>query len=279
MAKHRHYDPLNLPDLYLLDNLHPTLIETTIDDVKHFQARVHQLNNDPEEMERCGVPEGFIDEWTDRMSRIIVLTTDERMRTVWERVNKRIKSKPEFADNLLGDEYLAVKHYTDSILDALEGGGYWDSLTPSRRITEHSKLIENIRSLKAQMIEVGLNDPTAYYFTEDECKGLYLDLLDDGNIRPFTPKSGVFLGMRLTELLGRIERRLLNQPMYGNTVVDRPNKDFDGLIYFVRKMAATHKTMFDTPLYEVITILASIFFLNKDISQNSVRSMLRKDKG
>ena len=208
--------------------------------------------------------------------RSAILITHPAMDAVWLRINKRNKKRINVQKEHLASQsgtglpelselYMLVDDYYLIILQALCGPNYWEKLSPSKRENEYNELISDLQKTSATLLKVGFRDSPFDLMTTIESDRL------EANANNFLFKS-------LSSLLDRYSEKLKSEQRHMETLVDRPNRQDDGLLYFIRYIKKYHTTSFGSPLYEIISIIASVFFPDQNTSLNKIRSSTRHEQ-
>jgi len=208
--------------------------------------------------------------------RSAILITHPDMDAVWLRINKRNKKrinvqKEHLASRSgtglseLSEPYMLADDYYLIILQALCEPNYWEKLSPSKRENEYNELISDLQKTSATLLKVGFRDSPFDLMTT--IKRDQLETNVDG-----------FLFKPLSSLLNTYAKKLKSEQRYMDTLIDRPNRQDNGLLYFIRYIKEYHTTSFGSPLYEIISIIAGVFFPDQNTSLNKIRSSTRHEQ-
>jgi hypothetical protein len=205
--------------------------------------------------------------------RSAILITHPNMDAVWRRINNRNKKRINVQKeglasqsgtglSELSEPYMLAHDYYLIIIQALCEPNYWEKLSPSKRENEYNELIFDLQKTSATLLKVGFRDSPFDLMTTIERDRL------EANVDGFIFKP-------LTSLLDRYAEKLKSEQRHMDTLVDRSNRQDNGLLYFIRYMEKHHTASFGRSLYEIISLIAGVFFPDQNTSIDKIRSSTR----
>ena len=252
----------------ILECVNEGLIDSVTADWEAYNMRVAELMEHPEKMKAQGVTQDFIDGYYTRTNTGIVLITHPDMETVWRRINKRIYKEHCTYYGF----FFKFTNYISDILTALTGGGYWQKLPPSQRNSEYEELVFSLKKIANTLSKIDYHEPALGLMDDRKYPELQFKLFDEWS--DFTRKDSVFF-YKIPDLLSRYADLLHTEQRHKNVLIDRPNGNDACVSYFARSLYGSHKRTFDSPLYDIISVIAGIFYPDHDTSYNKIRSSIR----
>ncbi len=214
------------------------------------------------------------------------LLTYPVMESVWRKLASRERT---VASYLSGDR--GFVSFCFNVIQALEDRSAWDHITPKERKEKNQEIIKLMRTLSREVgrYNVGLN--TVAVFTDEELNGMHLLLHGLGcknnkdleiefknNPPPKPPYERLVLrksSPTLSELLERYACKFEEEPPYIDSVITQPSAENSDLIYFIRKVCILNYERYDTGLHAITADIASVFFPNESITEDTVRFAMK----
>ena len=251
----------------ILHGVNEYLASFTINLWEKYNIDASQFSDAPEQADSVGTTQASLDRHLITVSTHITLITHPDMSKVWKRIAARIYKNSE-SDFTYGCQFL---EYTNNIQSALSGGSYWEKLPAAQRKNEYEELIDNLKKVADTLNKINHQD-LAHGLTSN-VERLKLELsLSDGS-------ADARLFYKIPSLLNLYADVLQKDQRYKNNIlIDRPNSTNAPISYFTRSLYTAHKRDFGTPLYEIISTIAGVFYPDHDTSSEKIRASIRSMK-
>ena len=222
-------------------------------------------------------PEDYLEVFLTRRYRedlqTITLLTHPDMAKAWKSINTRIYRK----DSCTDERVFQLGLYMTGIMRCLSGGSYWETITPSAREHEYGELIESLKEVAQDLERVEFRDPALGLMDKEMYSWLQFKVGDMDHWEDFSRQaSSVFYSIPM--LLKRYAYTLQKQQRQKNVLIDRPNSGDAAISLFSRSLYMEHIETFGSPLYEVISTIAGIFYPDHDTSSEKIRASIRSMK-
>jgi len=244
----------------ILDEVHPVLAETVTEHWVECNKMTEDLNSNPEELE----------DYFTRTQASIVIITHPVMKKVWSKVNSFRHQDLHSDDSFFWES----SNYLENILRALDGGSYWEKLTPKVRNREYQELVDSLTKVASTLEKIGYHDPVLEFIGE-QLFPLQVKFFDQ--LKELNHETARYY-YKIPELLNRYAEALQTEQRHQKVLIDRPNSDDARVSYFARNLYTAHQRDFNTPLYKTISVIAGIFYPDHDTSYEKIRASIRSMK-
>ena len=201
-----------------------------------------------------------------RTRQNISIVSDSRMEIVWQRLKKYHVDMPNYVDPTL--------EFYEAIQNALRVTDPLEFLTPKERNQTINKLNADLMSLSNRLNKLNIIDPVLTHISDDEFTDLHMHILD--NEMPFSPDfHGSLVPFTIPDLLERYANQMTASNYSSNTLIKRPSRNSNGLLYFSRSMGQYNLDTYGKHLSDTISVIASIFFPDQNTSPKKIKASIK----
>ena len=253
-----------IPPTKYLNDAPPLIVELAESIREKYNADLEKLTAGSESLLLATKKDFTLRETRTRQN--ISIVSDGRMEIVWQRLEKYHLDMPNYVDPSL--------EFYGAIQNALRVTEPLESLTPKERDHTVNMLSANLMSLSNQLNKLHLIDPVLPYISDDECTDLNMHIVDKDV--PFSPDyHGPLVPFTIPDLLERYANQMTVGNYNSNTLIKRPSRNSDGLLYFSRSMGQYNLDTYGKYLSDTISVIASVFFPDQNTSPDKIKASIK----
>jgi hypothetical protein len=211
----------------------------------------------------------FINEEIENLEKI---KSHPNMEKVWGRLKKRNLGNP--LSLLRSGDFLM--DYNLQITRCLKRNP-WDKLSTNQRTMKVEDIKHKLISLAKDLDDYDLSVYALTLLTSSERQ--YLLQYDEPNLDSYEVREKIIrptlLPVSLSDLLNRFVDEFPTEKIRNSSENLQPNRKNADLIYFLRQLTKVNKTIFGTPLYEITSYVAEVFFPDSKMNEKKVSNLIK----